>query len=87
MSRSDDQRIADILDACGELEGVVSMRSQGLAFEGVLLRAAERLLESIGEAASNVSDLGAEQYRGLTGAALRACESCWLITTTARIPT
>lgn len=65
MSRSDDQRIADILDACGELDCVVSMRSQGLAFEGVLLRAAERLLEIIGEAASNVSDLGAEQYPGV----------------------
>lgn len=29
MSRSDDQRVADILDPCDELEGVVSMRSEG----------------------------------------------------------
>jgi uncharacterized protein with HEPN domain len=65
MSRSDDQRIADILDACGELEGVVRMRVEGLAPEGVLVRAAERLLEIIGEAASNLSDVGAEQYPGV----------------------
>lgn len=43
MSRSDDQRIADILDAGGGLEGVVGIRSEGLAPEGVLPRAAERL--------------------------------------------
>ena len=49
MSRSDDQRVADILDACDELEGVVRMRSEGEVLDGVLLRAAERLLEIIGE--------------------------------------
>ncbi len=29
MSRSDDQRVADILDACDEFEGVGSLRSEG----------------------------------------------------------
>jgi len=33
MSRSDDQRVADILDACDELEGVVRMRSEGEVLE------------------------------------------------------
>lgn len=56
MTRSDDQRIADILDACDELGGVVALRSKGGVSEQVLLRAAERLLEIIGEAASNVSE-------------------------------
>ncbi len=42
MSRSDDQRVADILDACDELEGVVSLRSEGQVPDEVLLRAAER---------------------------------------------
>jgi uncharacterized protein with HEPN domain len=87
MSRSDDQRVADILDACDELEGVVRMRSEGEVLDGVLLRAAERLLEIIGEAASNVSDAGMNQYPRSTGAALRASESCWPTTTTASIPT
>ena len=62
MTRSDDQRIADILDACDELEGVVRMRSDGLSPDGILLRAAERLLEIIGEAANNLSDAGANQH-------------------------
>jgi uncharacterized protein with HEPN domain len=62
MSRSDDQLVADILDACDELEGVVSLRSEGQVPDEVLLRAAERLLEIIGEAASNVSDAGMNQY-------------------------
>ena len=41
MSRSDDQRVADILDACDELEGVVSLRSEGQVPDEVLLRASE----------------------------------------------
>ena len=65
MTRSDDQRIADILDACGELEGVVSMRSEGQMPDGILLRAAERLLEIIGEAASNLSDAGMKEHAGV----------------------
>ena len=56
MTRSDDQRIADILDACDERSLVVELRSQSALSEQVLLRAAERLLEIIGEAAANVSD-------------------------------
>jgi uncharacterized protein with HEPN domain len=56
MTRSDDQRIADILDACDELSLVVELRTQSSLSEQVLLRAAERLLEIIGEAAANVSE-------------------------------
>jgi len=56
MTRSDDQCIADILDACDELGGVVALRSKGEMSEQVLLRAAERLLEIVGEAASNISE-------------------------------
>lgn len=67
MSRSDDQRkrIADILDACDELEGVVGMRADGLTPDVVLLRAAERLLEIIGEAANSLSEAGAKQHPDL----------------------
>jgi uncharacterized protein with HEPN domain len=56
MSRGDAQRIADILDACDELTAVVALHvADGPADEVLLLPAAERLLELIGEAASNVS--------------------------------
>jgi hypothetical protein len=43
MTRSDDQRIADILDACDELSSVVALREAGNTSAQVLLRAAERL--------------------------------------------
>lgn len=56
MTRSDDQRIADILDACDELEVIIALKQQEAIPEQVLLRSAERLLEIIGEAASQVSD-------------------------------
>lgn len=56
MTRSDGQRIADILDACDELNAVVALLGSGGPSDQVLLRAAERLLEIIGEAASNVSE-------------------------------
>ena len=55
MTRSDDQRIADILDACDELSEVVTLRRAGATSDQVLIRAAERLLEIIGEAAGSVS--------------------------------
>ena len=38
------------------------MRADGLTPDGVLLRAAERLLEIIGEAANSLSDAGANQH-------------------------
>ncbi|MEI6363606.1 MAG: hypothetical protein WCP95_15920 [Actinomycetes bacterium] len=53
MTRSDDQRIADILDACDELSEVVTLRRAGATSDQVLIRAAERLLEIIGEAAGS----------------------------------
>lgn len=56
MTRGDDQRMADILDACDELREVVALRGAGSTSDQVLIRAAERLLEIIGEAAGNVSE-------------------------------
>jgi uncharacterized protein with HEPN domain len=56
MTRSDDQRIADILDACDEVDMIVTLKQQDSTPDQVLLRSVERLLEIIGEAASQVSD-------------------------------
>lgn len=52
MSRSDDHRIADILSAADELGLVVERGRNAFDSEPILRRAAERLLEIIGEAAT-----------------------------------
>lgn len=54
MSRGDDLRRLDILDACAALEQV--MQARGTVSDEILLRAAERLLEILGEAATNCSE-------------------------------
>ncbi len=56
MSRTDQQRIRDILDACDELANVVSLHERGSLPALVLSRAAERLLEIIGEASTALTD-------------------------------
>jgi uncharacterized protein with HEPN domain len=53
VTRGDDLRTLDILEACSSLAEVV--RARGAVDEEILLRAAERLLEIIGEAATNCS--------------------------------
>lgn len=54
MTRGDDLRRQDIMDACSELATVLANR--GTTDETILLRAAERLLEINGEAAPACSD-------------------------------
>lgn len=56
MSRSDDQRVADILEAAGELAMVVSIGQEAFGERILYVRAAERLLEIIGEASTSLSD-------------------------------
>jgi len=56
MTRADDQRIADILDAASELAAIVNLGVDQFRTESILQRAAERLLEIIGEAASALGD-------------------------------
>lgn len=51
MTRGDEQRIADILDAAGELAMIRDRGKQAFDDDVLLRRAAERLLEIIGEAA------------------------------------
>ena len=55
MTRGDSERIADMVAACAELGEVVAQRERGGVSAVVLLRAAERLLEILGEAATQVS--------------------------------
>jgi uncharacterized protein with HEPN domain len=59
VSRSDDDRIADILEAAAEIETLVAMGREAWDQNRVYRLAVERLLEMIGEAARAFS----EQYR------------------------
>ncbi len=56
MSRSDDERVADILEAAGELAMVVEVGRDKFLVSVLHVRAAERLLEIIGEASNSLSD-------------------------------
>ena len=72
MTRSDDLRRADIVEACAALARVVEVRQAGSLDEDILVRAAERLLEIIGEAATRCSaELQSRHpevdWRGLSG--------------------
>lgn len=56
MSRSDDERVADILDAANELAAVVEFGHEAFRTSTLHSRAAERLLEIIGEASNSLSE-------------------------------
>ncbi len=56
MSRSDDLRIADILEAAEQLSRLVADGRGAFDGEWMRQRAAERLLEIIGEASNAISD-------------------------------
>ncbi len=56
MSRSDDERVADILDAAEEIEGLTSAGREAWEQDRIRRLAVERLLEIIGEAARALSD-------------------------------
>jgi uncharacterized protein with HEPN domain len=62
VSRSDDQRIADILDAATELEAIVRSGRDAFLADLVRVRAVERLLEIIGEAANSLSASTTDEY-------------------------
>ncbi|MGH9039112.1 MAG: HepT-like ribonuclease domain-containing protein [Acidimicrobiia bacterium] len=62
MSRSDDQRIADLLDAAVELAAIVSRGRVAFDSDPVLRRASERLLEIIGEAANGLGEHTTARY-------------------------
>ena len=62
MTRRDGERIIDILDACQELADLAAMRDQGGAPAWVLERAAERLLEIVGEASGALAEATRSRY-------------------------
>ena len=62
MSRSDDERIADILEAAAEVSGLVASGREDWDGDRTQRLAVERLLEIIGEAARALSDEGRARY-------------------------
>ena len=56
MTRSDEQRIGDILDACRRLREVAALGRAEYDRSWILQSAVERQLEVIGEAASRLSE-------------------------------
>ena len=56
MSRGDAERIADILDAARELAAAVEVGHVEFVTSPLRVRAAERLLEIIGEASNQLSE-------------------------------
>ena len=62
MSRPDADRLADIIDAADELAEVVEVGHERFLVDRVRIRAAERRVEIIGEAANSLSDETTGRY-------------------------
>jgi uncharacterized protein with HEPN domain len=56
VSRRDDERVADILDAAGEIAEITAQGRDAWDKDRIRRLAAERLLEIIGEAANSLSE-------------------------------
>ncbi len=56
MSRRDDERVADILDAASEIGAVIKLGRDAWDKDRIRQLAVERLLEIIGEAANSLSE-------------------------------
>jgi len=72
LSRNDQQRLADILAACNELDLVLERGKSAYDGDPLLRRAAERLLEIVGESANALSEdskarFPAVPWREITG--------------------
>jgi uncharacterized protein with HEPN domain len=65
VSRSDAERIADILEAAAKLDGIVARGHEYFLTDSIAQLACERLIEIIGEAASNISPEIRDQYPGI----------------------
>lgn len=65
MSRSDDERVDDIIEAADQLAQLVGRGRRVFDADIVVRLAVERLLEIIGEASSAMSAGGRDRYPGI----------------------
>lgn len=86
MSRRDDERVADILEAAGEMAEITAQGRDAWDKDRIRRLAAERLLEIIGEAASSLSEDFRARHPDVPGETSSACASSWPIITTGLTP-
>jgi uncharacterized protein with HEPN domain len=65
VSRRDDERVADILDAADEISEIVALGRDAWDKDRIRQLAAERLLEIIGEAANTLTEDFRAQHPGV----------------------
>ena len=65
MSRRDDERVADILDAASEIAGIIGPGRDAWDKDRVRQLAVERLLEIIGESANSLSEEFRTRHPGI----------------------
>ena len=87
MSRSDDARVADILEAANQIADVVARGKAAWDEDRIGQLAVERLLEIIGESARAMSDAARRIIPTFRGATSSDFASCSPTTTTASTPT
>jgi uncharacterized protein with HEPN domain len=71
VTRTDDERLSDIIDACGEVAGLVARGRGDFEADRAVQLALERLLEIIGEASNALSEetrarFPEVEWRGIT---------------------
>lgn len=72
MSRSDDERLSDILHAARRLSEITAQGREAFDSDWVRSAAAERMLLIIGEAAAKLSEETKSAHRDIPWAAMRA---------------
>lgn len=65
MTRHDDERVSDIIDAAGQVAMIVAGGEVAYREDRVRQLAVERLLEIIGESARAMSDASRDRYPGV----------------------
>lgn len=65
MTRRDDERVSDIVDAAGQVAMIVAAGEVAYREDRVRQLAVERLLEIIGESARAMSDASRDRYTGV----------------------
>lgn len=87
MEERDNQRVADILDAAGDIASIVADGENAFRADRVRQLAVERLLEIVGEAARAMTEVVGPSTRRFRGQTSWACGHCSHITTNGWIPT